>query len=113
MTFKTYIDFETDIILYDGKTQTVRALEGHLSLEDLNGGIKPGDPGECGSSGSKSCDTNQRNEDLKKYNKLLPKTTRKTLMSKANLLLIMCLLCRLHVEGGILGIGPCRVKFFS
>ena len=71
MTFKTYIDFETDIILYDGKTQTVRALEGHLSLEDLNGGIKPGDPGECGSSGSKSCDTNQRNEDLKKYNKLL------------------------------------------
>ena len=71
MTFKTYIDFETDIILYDGKTQIVRALEGNLSLEDLNGGIKPGDSGEFGSYGSKSYDTNQRKEDLKKYNKLL------------------------------------------
>lgn len=46
MTLKTYIDFETDIILYDGKTQIVRALEGNLSLEDLNGGIKPGDTKE-------------------------------------------------------------------
>ena len=71
MTFKAYIDFETYIILYDGKTQIVRALEGNLSLEDLNGGIKPGDSGEFGSYGSKSYDTNHRNEDLKKYNKLL------------------------------------------
>ncbi|KAF3956162.1 hypothetical protein CMV_018689, partial [Castanea mollissima] len=52
-------------------SQIVRALEGNLPLDDLNGGIKPGDSGEFGSYGSKSYDTNQRNEDLKKYNKLL------------------------------------------
>ena len=71
MTFKTYIDFETDNILYDGKIQIVRALEGNLSLDDLNGGIKPGDIGEFGSCGSNSYDTNQPNEDLKKCYELL------------------------------------------
>ncbi|CAH9143771.1 unnamed protein product [Cuscuta epithymum] len=52
-------------------SQVVRALEGDMSLSDLNEGIKPGHSSAYGSSyGSSDYDTMQYNEDMKKMRKM-------------------------------------------
>ncbi|KAF7850707.1 hypothetical protein BT93_L5063 [Corymbia citriodora subsp. variegata] len=51
-------------------SQIVRALEGDVSLSDLNEGIRPGHSGLYSSYGSSDYDTNQYNEDLKKFRKM-------------------------------------------
>lgn len=48
----------------------VRALEGDVSLADLNEGIRPGHSTIYSSHGSSDYDTNQYNEDLKKFRKM-------------------------------------------
>lgn len=48
----------------------VRALEGDVSLSDLNEGIKPGHSRVYGSYGSSDYDTMQYNEDMKKFRKM-------------------------------------------
>jgi len=52
--------------------QVVRALEGDVSLDDLNEGVRPGHSRFMGSYGSSASDydTNQYNEDLKKFRKM-------------------------------------------
>lgn len=50
--------------------QIVRALEGDVSLSDLNEGIKPGQSNVYSSYGSSDYDTSQYNEDLKKFRKM-------------------------------------------
>lgn len=50
--------------------QIVRALEGDVSLSDLNEGIRPGHSNVYGSYGSSDYDTMQYNEDLKKFRKM-------------------------------------------
>lgn len=49
--------------------QIVRALEGDVSLSDLNEGIRPGQ-NLYSSYGSSDYDTMQYNEDLKKFRKM-------------------------------------------
>ncbi|KAL3747480.1 hypothetical protein ACJRO7_016291 [Eucalyptus globulus] len=51
-------------------SQIVRALEGDVSLSDLNEGIRPGHSGLYSSYGSSDYDTSQYNEDLKKFRKM-------------------------------------------
>ncbi|XP_073276202.1 proline-rich receptor-like protein kinase PERK15 [Primulina huaijiensis] len=51
-------------------SQVVRALEGDLSLSDLNEGIKPGHSSMYSSHGSSDYDTTQYNDDMKKFRKL-------------------------------------------
>ncbi|KAI8023190.1 Proline-rich receptor-like protein kinase PERK1 [Camellia lanceoleosa] len=51
-------------------SQVVRALEGDVSLSDLNEGIKPGHSTVYSSHGSSDYDTSQYNEDLKKFRKM-------------------------------------------
>ncbi|XAR53340.1 Non-specific serine/threonine protein kinase [Bertholletia excelsa] len=51
-------------------SQVVRALEGDVSLSDLNEGITPGHSRAYGSHGSSDYDTNQYNEDIKKFRKM-------------------------------------------
>ncbi|CAN1331116.1 Proline-rich receptor-like protein kinase PERK1 [Linum perenne] len=51
-------------------SQVVRALEGDVSLADLNEGIKPGHSRVYGSYESSDYDTNQYNEDMKKFRKM-------------------------------------------
>lgn len=51
-------------------SQMVRALEGDVSLADLNEGIRPGHSTIYSSHGSSDYDTNQYNEDLKKFRKM-------------------------------------------
>ncbi|XP_075508974.1 proline-rich receptor-like protein kinase PERK15 [Primulina tabacum] len=51
-------------------SQVVRALEGDLSLSDLNEGIKPGHSSMYSSHGSSDYDTAQYNDDMKKFRKL-------------------------------------------
>ncbi|KAK8547186.1 hypothetical protein V6N13_097904 [Hibiscus sabdariffa] len=51
-------------------SQIVRALEGDASLSDLNEGIRPGQSGMYSSYGSSDYDTNQYNEDMKKFRKM-------------------------------------------
>lgn len=48
----------------------VRALEGDVSLSDLNEGIRPGHSNVYSSYGSSDYDTNQYNEDMKKFRKM-------------------------------------------
>lgn len=49
----------------------VRALEGDVSLEDLNEGVRPGHSRIYGSySGSSDYDTMQYNKDLEKFRKM-------------------------------------------
>lgn len=48
----------------------VRALEGDMSLSDLNEGIKPGQSTAYNSHGSSDYDTSQYNEDMKKFRKM-------------------------------------------
>ncbi|CAL5400279.1 unnamed protein product [Camellia sinensis] len=50
--------------------QVVRAFEGDISLSDLNEGIKPGHNTVYSSHGSSNYDTNQYNEDMKKFRKM-------------------------------------------
>ena len=50
--------------------QIVRALEGDVSLSDLNEGIRPGNSRIYGSYGSSDYDTSQYNEDMKKFRKM-------------------------------------------
>ncbi|XP_066305480.1 proline-rich receptor-like protein kinase PERK1 [Miscanthus floridulus] len=52
--------------------QVVRALEGDVSLDDLNEGVRPGHSRFMGSysSSASDYDTNQYNEDLKKFRKM-------------------------------------------
>lgn len=50
--------------------QVVRALEGDVSLSDLNEGIRPGNSRVYGSYGSSDYDTSQYNEDMKKFRKM-------------------------------------------
>ncbi|PAN33031.1 hypothetical protein PAHAL_5G530700 [Panicum hallii] len=52
--------------------QVVRALEGDVSLDDLNEGVRPGHSRFMGSYGSSASDydTNQYNEDLKKFRRM-------------------------------------------
>ncbi|CAD5184136.1 unnamed protein product [Musa acuminata subsp. malaccensis] len=51
-------------------SQVIRALEGDVSLEDLNEGIRPGHSRFYGSYGSSDYDSNQYNEDMKKFRKM-------------------------------------------
>ncbi|KAL9376724.1 hypothetical protein Peur_030844 [Populus x canadensis] len=51
-------------------SQVVRALEGDVSLSDLNEGIRPGNSRVYGSYGSSDYDTSQYNEDMKKFRKM-------------------------------------------
>ncbi|KAJ0090837.1 hypothetical protein Patl1_13251 [Pistacia atlantica] len=51
-------------------SQIVRALEGDVSLSDLNEGIRPGHSNIYSSYGSSDYDTMQYNEDLKKFRKM-------------------------------------------
>ncbi|KAJ6814993.1 uncharacterized protein M6B38_136425 [Iris pallida] len=51
-------------------SQIVRALEGDVSLEDLNEGIKPGHSTLYSSHGSSDYDSSQYNEDMKKFRKM-------------------------------------------
>lgn len=51
-------------------SQIVRALEGDVSLSDLNEGIRPGHSALYSSHGSSDYDTSQYNEDLKKFRKM-------------------------------------------
>lgn len=51
-------------------SQVVRALEGDVSLSDLNEGIRPGHSNVYSSYGSSDYDTNQYNEDMKKFRKM-------------------------------------------
>ncbi|GAB2225278.1 hypothetical protein Droror1_Dr00006069 [Drosera rotundifolia] len=50
-------------------SQIVRALEGHVSLSDLNEGIRPLQSTMHSSFGSSDYDTNQYNEELQKFRK--------------------------------------------
>lgn len=51
-------------------SQIVRALEGDVSLEDLNEGIRPGHSTHYGSYGSTDYDSGQYNEDMRKFRKM-------------------------------------------
>ncbi|KAL1554898.1 Proline-rich receptor-like protein kinase perk1 [Salvia divinorum] len=51
-------------------SQVVRALEGDVSLSDLNEGITPGHSTVYSSQGSSDYDTAQYNEDMKKFRKM-------------------------------------------
>ncbi|CAK9170689.1 unnamed protein product [Ilex paraguariensis] len=51
-------------------SQVVRALEGDVSLSDLNEGIRPGHSTMYSSHGSSDYDTTQYNEDMKKFRKM-------------------------------------------
>ncbi|KAL8502937.1 hypothetical protein ACS0TY_021893 [Phlomoides rotata] len=51
-------------------SQVVRALEGDVSLSDLNEGIRPGHSTVYSSHGSSDYDTVQYNEDMKKFRKM-------------------------------------------
>uniref|UniRef100_A0A0A9D7P9 non-specific serine/threonine protein kinase n=1 Tax=Arundo donax TaxID=35708 RepID=A0A0A9D7P9_ARUDO len=51
-------------------SQVVRALEGDVSLDDLNEGVRPGHSRFMGSYNSSDYDTGQYNEDLKKFKKM-------------------------------------------
>ncbi|KAL0337406.1 UNVERIFIED_CONTAM: Proline-rich receptor-like protein kinase PERK1 [Sesamum calycinum] len=51
-------------------SQVVRALEGDVSLSDLNEGIRPGHSTVYSSHGSSDYDTFQYNEDMKKFRKM-------------------------------------------
>ncbi|XP_022157553.1 proline-rich receptor-like protein kinase PERK1 [Momordica charantia] len=51
-------------------SQVVRALEGDASLSDLNEGVRPGQSMVYSSHGSSDYDTNQYNEDLRKFRKM-------------------------------------------
>ncbi|KAK6944971.1 Serine-threonine/tyrosine-protein kinase, catalytic domain [Dillenia turbinata] len=51
-------------------SQIVRALEGDVSLSDLNEGIRPGHSTVYGSHGSSDYDTHQYKEDMQKFRKL-------------------------------------------
>ncbi|KAM6582259.1 hypothetical protein CsatB_009261 [Cannabis sativa] len=51
-------------------SQIVRALEGDVSLADLNEGIRPGQSNIYSSHGSSDYDTSQYNEDMKKFRKM-------------------------------------------
>lgn len=48
----------------------MRALEGDVSLSDLNEGITPGHSNAYSSQGSSDYDTRQYNEDMKKFRKM-------------------------------------------
>lgn len=58
-------------------SQVVRALEGNLSLDDLNEGMKPGHSRAFGSYESTDYDSNQYKEDLKKFRKMALETQEK------------------------------------
>ncbi|XP_074573940.1 proline-rich receptor-like protein kinase PERK15 [Curcuma longa] len=51
-------------------SQIVRALEGDMSLEDLNEGVRPGHSRFFSSYGSSDYDSIQYNEDMKKFRKM-------------------------------------------
>ncbi|KAL5557269.1 hypothetical protein UlMin_039505 [Ulmus minor] len=51
-------------------SQIVRALEGDVSLDDLNEGVRPGQSSIYTSSGSSDYDTNAYNADMKKFRKM-------------------------------------------
>uniref|UniRef100_A0A0D9UYJ2 non-specific serine/threonine protein kinase n=1 Tax=Leersia perrieri TaxID=77586 RepID=A0A0D9UYJ2_9ORYZ len=51
-------------------SQVVRALEGDVSLDDLNEGVRPGHSRFLGSYSSNEYDTGHYNEDLKKFRKM-------------------------------------------
>ncbi|URE43385.1 STYKc [Musa troglodytarum] len=51
-------------------SQILRALEGDVSLEDLNEGIRPGHSRFYSSYGSSDYDSGQYNEDMKKFRKM-------------------------------------------
>lgn len=51
-------------------SQIVRALEGDVSLEDLNEGVRPGHSRPFGSYASSDYDSSQYNEDMKKFRKM-------------------------------------------
>lgn len=51
-------------------SQIVRALEGDVSLADLNEGIRPGHSNVYSSYGSSDYDASQYNEDMKKFRKM-------------------------------------------
>lgn len=50
--------------------QVVRALEGDVSLEDLNEGIKPGQSSYFGSGTSSEYDASSYSADMKKFRKV-------------------------------------------
>jgi hypothetical protein len=50
--------------------QVVRALEGDVSLEDLNEGVRPGHSHFFGSYSESDYDSSQYNEDMKKFRKM-------------------------------------------
>ncbi|XAR66997.1 Non-specific serine/threonine protein kinase [Bertholletia excelsa] len=51
-------------------SQVVRALEGDVSLADLNEGVRPGHSTVYSSYGSSDYDTSQYNEDMKKFRRM-------------------------------------------
>lgn len=57
-------------IKMSGMKQVVRALDGNISLDDLNEGNTPGHSRAFSSFESSGYDTGQYNEDLKKFRKL-------------------------------------------
>lgn len=51
-------------------TQIVRALEGDVSLDEINDGVKPGHTAFFPSSSSSDYDTNAYNADMKKFRQM-------------------------------------------
>ncbi|RWW51940.1 hypothetical protein BHE74_00041681 [Ensete ventricosum] len=61
----------TNILLdYKFEPKIMRALEGDVSLEDLNEGVRPGHSRFYSSHGSSDYDSGQYNEDMKKFRKM-------------------------------------------
>lgn len=65
----TLQDNETEVI--DSFMQIVQALEGNISLEELNEGIRPGHSTIYDAYGSTDFDSAQYKEDLKKFKKMV------------------------------------------
>ncbi|RWW78135.1 hypothetical protein BHE74_00013661, partial [Ensete ventricosum] len=65
-----YLHEDSDTKLMIETKQIVRALEGDVSLEDLNDGIRPGHSRLYSSYGSSDYDSGQYNEDMKRFRKM-------------------------------------------
>ncbi|RZR90440.1 hypothetical protein BHM03_00018322 [Ensete ventricosum] len=65
-----YLHEDSDTKLMIETEQIVRSLEGDVSLEDLNDGIRPGHSRLYSSYGSSDYDSGQYNEDMKRFRKM-------------------------------------------
>ncbi|RWW46860.1 hypothetical protein BHE74_00047187 [Ensete ventricosum] len=64
------IPYHIELSLVRRYGSVIRALEGDVSLEDLNEGIRPGHSRFYGSYGSSDYDSSQYNDDMKKFKKM-------------------------------------------